>query len=201
MGLEPESNNIQYPSSISADGTHFVFDEQMRGDSTIYMVPLRGERRVTSLIATMFDERNSQLSGDDRWIACQSNESGRDEVYVRPFPGVDGGRSQVSTGGGRQPLWAPNSRELSDVDPDGRIVAVPIQLSPGFSAGSPRAIVDRPLVLGLTGIPGRMYDVSRDGQRFLIIKAGGDGDQPAPSPQIVVVQNWFQELKRLAPTN
>ena len=100
MGLEPESNNIQYPSSISADGTHFVFDEQMRGDSTIYMVPLRGERRVTSLIATMFDERNSQLSGDDRWIACQSNESGRDEVYVRPFPGVDGGRSQVSTGGG-----------------------------------------------------------------------------------------------------
>lgn len=153
------------------------------------------------LIATGYNERNSQLSGDDRWLAYQSNESGRDEVYVRPFPGVEGGRWQLSNGGGTQPLWASDSGELFYVDPDSRIVAVPIQAGPGFLAGNPRAIIDKPIVATFAGAFGRMYDVSRDGQRFLIVRSAASSEPGAPPPQIVVVQNWTEELKRLAPVN
>ena len=79
-------------------------------------------------------------------------------------------------------------------------MAVPIEPGPGFTAGNPRVIVDGPFATILPGSQGRMYDVSRDGQRFLMIKADDIGEQAAP-PQIVVVQNWFEELKRLAPVN
>jgi len=147
----------------------------------------------------MFFEWNGELSADGRWLAYSSNESGRNEVYVRPFPGVEGGRWQVSTGGGTQPLWAPNSRELFYINPEGRIVAVPIQPGPGFIAGNAQTIVDGPLVMNPPGIGGRMYDVSRDGQRFLMVKPVESAEQEAPPPQIIVVQNWTEELKRLAP--
>ena len=222
-----ESMNVQFPSSISADGTRLVFEEQ-RPAPDVQLLALGGERpstlrepqgrpepgggttgsgrgepveprRVTPLVATMFAERNGDLSADGRWLAYESNESGRIEVYVRPFPEVDGGKWQVSTSGGRQPLWAPNSRELFFVDAEGRIVAVPIQTGPGFIAGNPQVIVDGPFATTLPGMVGRMYDVSRDGQRFLMVKALEGDDESAPPPQIIVVQNWFEELKRLAP--
>ena len=106
----------------------------------------------------------------------------------------------MSTGGGTHPLWAPNSRELFFVDPEGRIVAVPIQAGPGFIAGNPQVIVDGPFAtLSNTGTTGRMYDVSRDGQRFLMVKAVEGAEQAAPPSQIIVVQGWFEELTRLAP--
>jgi dipeptidyl aminopeptidase/acylaminoacyl peptidase len=195
-----EGKNIQYGSSISADGTALVFEEQTT-TADLHALALGGDRRATPLIATMFNEANGDLSRDGRWLAYRSNESGRFEVYVRPFPGVDGGRWQVSTGGGIQPLWAPNGRELFYVDPDGRIVAVPIEAGSGFRAGNPQVIVEGPFATILPGVNGRMYDVSRDGQRFLMVKRDDNGEQAAPPPQIVVVQNWFQELKRLAPVN
>ena len=194
-----ESANIQYASSISADGTQLVFEEQGRPSTDVQVLALGGERRATSLIATTFAETNGDLSRDGRWVAYESDESGRDEVYVRPFPEVDGGRWQVSTSGGSDPLWGPNSRELFFVDAEGRIVAVPIQPGPGFIAGNPQVMVDGPFATILTGIAGRMYDVSRDGQRFLMLKGVAGAEQSAPPPQIIVVQNWFEELKRLAP--
>ena len=122
-------------------------------------------------------------------------------MYVRPFPAVDSGRWQVSTNGGSQPLWAPNSRELYFVDPEGRIIGVPVQSGPGFIAGNPQVLVKSRLVRNPPTITGRMYDVSRDGRRFLLIKAVEGSEQAAPPPQIVVVQNWFEELKRLSPVN
>jgi len=197
-----ENTQVQYASSVSADGATLVFDEQQTATmADIQSLALGGDRRATPLIATPFTESTGDLSRDGRWLAYRSNESGRNEVYVRPFPGVDGGRWQVSTGGGTQPLWAPNSRELFYVDLDGRIVAVPIQPGPGFTAGNPQVIVEGPYATILPGVNGRMYDVSRDGQRFLMIKGEDSAGQAAPPPQIVVVQNWFEELKRLAPVN
>ena len=215
-----ESTNFHYPSSISVDGTRLLFEE---GPGNVQALTLAGDhpsttstdsgqarsgrgepvepRRVTSLITTTFAERNGDLSRDGRWVAYESNESGRNEVYVRPFPGVDGGRWQVSTGGGTQPLWAPNSRELFFVDPEGRIVAVPVQAGPGFVAGNPKVIVDGPFATIVPGFNGRMYDLSPDGQHFLMVKAGAGAEQAAPPAQIIVVQNWFEELKRLAPPN
>jgi serine/threonine-protein kinase len=195
-----ESKNTQYATSISADGTTLVFEEQTaRAD--IHVLPLGRDRGATPLIATMFAETNADLSRDGRWLAYRSNESGLNEVYVRPFPDVDGGRWQVSTGGGTQPLWAPNSRELFYVDPDGRVVAVPVQPGPGFTWGNPQVIVEGRFVTFFPGVNGRMYDVSGDGQRFLMMKAVEDTEQAAPPPQIIVVQDWFEELKRLAPVD
>ena len=194
-----ESMGLDIPVSVSADGATLVIEQQTRGD--LDLLALDGERRVTPLLATMFVERNGDLSADGRWIAYQSNDSGRFEIYVRPFPDVDGGRWQVSTSGGTQPVWASDSRELFFVDPDGRIVGVPVQAGVRFTAGNPRVMVDKVRVVSPPGIVGRMYDVSRDGQHFLMIK-GSEGDEQAPPPpQIIVVQNWFEELKRLAPAN
>lgn len=120
---------------------------------------------------------------------------------MRPFPGVDAGRWQVSTGGGAQPVWSADSRELFYVDPEGRIVAVPVQPGPGFVAGNPQVVVDGPFLLNIAAFGGRMYDVSRDGQRFLLLKGAEGAQQTAPPPQIIVVQNWLEELKRLVPVN
>jgi len=195
-----DSKRIQTPSSVSADGRTLFFEE-LTASSDVYALSLDGERKARALIATMFAERNAELSPDGRWLAYQSTESGRNEVYVRPFPDIEQGRWQVSAGGGRQPLWASNSRELFFVDPESRIVAVPVQPGPSFSAGDARVVVDTPVVPEQPGFSGRNYDVSRDGRRFLIVKDSVNDDRPsAPSP-IGVVQNWFEELKRLAPTN
>ena len=194
-----EGESIQYGSSISPDGTTLVLDEQTT-TTDLHALALNGERRVTPLVTTMFIETNGELSRDGRWLAYRSNESGRFEVYVRPFPDVDGGRWQVSSGGGLQPLWAPNGRELFYVDLEGRIVAVPIEPGSDFRAGNPHVVVEGAFATILPGTNGRMYDVSRDGQRFLMIKADDGREQPAPPPQIVVVQHWTEELKRLVPT-
>ena len=108
----------------------------------------------------------------------------------------------MSTSGGTQPMWAPNGRELFYVDPNGRVMTVPIQPGPGFTFGNPQVVVEGPFATILPGMNGRMYDVSRDGQRFLVLKGADSGKKEAdPPPQIVVVQNWDEELLRLAPTN
>lgn len=192
-----ESANAQFPTSFSPDGTRLLFREAPAdGASDIGILTLEGERRATPLMQTTFAEWNAEVSPDGRWIAYQSNESGRDEIYVRPFPQVDGGRWQVSTGGGTRPLWARNGRELFYLVGQGRMMAVALQRGPTFVVGNPQVIFDGPYVAPQ---PGRTYDVSADGQRFLMIKESGADQTSAPS-EIVIVQHWFEELKRLVPT-
>ena len=127
-----------------------------------------------------------------------SDQSGRNEIYVRPFPEVNGGRWQVSTGGGTQPLWARNGRELFYLTQAGRLMAVSIQQGRTFTFGNPQLVFDGQYVAPPEA--GRSYDVSPDGQRFLMIKdARPTGEAPSP-PQLIVVLDWFEELKRLVPT-
>ena len=91
--------------------------------------------KVAPLIATSFNESNGDISPDGRWIAYQSDESGREEIYVRPFPDVDaGGRWQISPNGGSRPLWARNGRELFYLSADHILMTVPVQTTPIFSA-------------------------------------------------------------------
>jgi serine/threonine-protein kinase len=140
---------------------------------------------------------NAEVSPDGHWLAFESsNESGVD-VYVRPFPDVDGGQWQVSTAGGVTPLWARNGRELFYVDPAGRIMSVSIAQGQRFSWGSPQVAVEKGFALRFGGFAGRTYDVSNDG-RFLVFEDVAT-DAPPRRPRIVVVQNWFEELKRLSP--
>jgi hypothetical protein len=122
-------------------------------------------------------------------------------VYVRPFPNVGGGQWQVSTTGGRQPLWARSGKELFFVGADGALLRVSVEASGAtWTAGTPVKLLEaRYFTNTSSGGSGRTYDVSPDGQRFLMIKAPG-GDASFAAPSLVVVQHWDEELKRLVPT-
>ena len=151
---------------------------------------------------TRFEERNGAVSPDGRWLAYESDASGRLEVYVRPFPNAADGQWQVSTTGGSQPLRAPSGRELFYFALDGTLMAVPVEArNTAWSAGAPAKILEARYFTGGFGAVtiGRTYDVSPDGRRFLMIKQGDGGGQTSAPPQIVVVQNWFEELRRLVP--
>jgi serine/threonine-protein kinase len=187
-------------NTFSPDGGRLIFraDTGTATGQDLRMLVLDGERRITPLIQTPFDERNAVISPDGKWIAFQSNESGTEEVYVRPFPDVESGRWQVSTTGGFHPAWAPNGRELFYVAADGRLMAVDVRSQGGFAAGVPRTLVDGGFYFNL--VPqGRSYDISPDGTRFLLIEAPNTGTQ-ADTAGLTVVLNWAEELKRLVPT-
>ena len=132
------------------------------------------------------------LARGGRYLAYESNESGRSEIYVRPYPNVQAGRWQFSRGGGTQPLWARNGRELFYVDSQGQLMAVPVQTESALEFGNAEIILDGTTVGGRIG---RTYDVSPDGERFLMITEAGASDV-----ELILVQNWGEELKRLVPT-
>jgi serine/threonine-protein kinase len=194
------SSNNQFATGITSDGTAVVFDEQtptMRRD--LMQLALDGTRRVTQLLQTKFDERNGIVSPDGRWLAYESNSSGQVEIYVRPFPNVGSGEWLVSRAGGKTPLWARSGKELFYVPADGALLRVPVEASGAiWNAGPPTKLLEgRYLTDVNAGV--RMYDVSPDGQRFLMIKALGS-DASAAAPAIIVVQHWDEELKRLVRT-
>ena len=195
-----EGAEAHTPNTFSPDGGRLIFSANT-GTATgrdLRMLVLDGERRITPLIQTPFDERNAEISPDGKWMAFQSNESGTEEVYVRPFPDVESGRWQVSTTGGFHPAWAPNGRELFYVAADGRLMAVDVRSQGGFAAGVPRMLVDGGFYFNLVA-QGRSYDISPDGTRFLLIQAPNTGTQ-ADTAGLTVVLNWAEELKRLVPT-
>ncbi len=197
-----ESANIQWGYSFSPDGESLVFRES-RPDTRVDLrvLSLTGDRGTETLVATEFQELNAELSPDGRWMAYQSDQSGRGEVYVRPFPNVDDGQWLISTGGGTNPLWAPDGRELFYLG-GAALMTVPVQTESSFAFATPEVLFETDDLV-TSGI-GRPYDVSPDGQRFLMIKeGGGEGgaeDASAP-PQMILVQNWHEELRRLVPVN
>jgi serine/threonine-protein kinase len=178
-------------TSISPDGKQLVVWQL----NDIGVVTLKTDTKPRPLIHTMFDEGRAYVSPDGRWLAYQSNESGEDQIYVQPFPQLSGGRWQVSPAGGIEPAWARNGRELFYIDGTGSLVAVPVQTEPTFTTGNPKKLFDAPYV-GVSGT--RRYDVTADGQRFLFIKGPSDASGGAASSTLVVVQQWAEELKRLA---
>ena len=132
-----ESPNSQGPKAISPDATRIVFVEEFpKTGSDLMMLTLDKQPHAEPLVRTTFDESNAEISPDGRWLAYQSNESGSNEVYVRPFPDVNGGRWQISTGGGQQPLWARSGEELFYRAPSGALVAVKIERARSFTAGA-----------------------------------------------------------------
>ena len=196
-----ESPNDHSAYGFSRDGRQLLLREEGTDiRETLTLLTLDGDRRMTSLIRTTFNQRNGEISPDGRWLVYESDESGREEIYVRPFPEVDRGRWQVSTGGGLRPLWARNGRELFYQAPDGALLGVPVAVEGGgsFRAGPPTKLVAGRYYMGEIYTSGRTYDVSADGRRFLMIKDAPAGEA-GPPPQLVVVLHWFEELKRLVP--
>jgi serine/threonine-protein kinase len=193
------SGRAQFLNGITPDGKVVVYNETtptMGRD--LLQLALDGTRRVTPLLQTKYDERNGIVSPDGRWLAYESDNSGTFQIYVRPFPNVGGGQWQVSTAGGRQPLWARSGKELFYFGSDGALLRVSVEGSgTTWNAGMPMKLLEGRYYTG-TG-SGRAYDVSLDGQRFLMIKSPGTDASAAPSA-LIVVQHWDEELKRLVPT-
>jgi serine/threonine-protein kinase len=192
---------VQFVTGITPDGTAAVFDEATPTMGIdLLQLALDGTRRVTPLLQTKFDERNGIVSPDGRWLAYESNRSGPYEIYVRPFPNVGGGEWQVSTAGGRQPLWARSGKEMFYFGSDGAMLRVPVASGATWNAGTPMKLFEgRYFTAAGSSSAGRTYDVSPDGQHFLMIK-GPATDSSAAPPALIVVQHWNEELKRLAPT-
>ena len=199
-----ESPSQQDPRVFTPDGAAVVYREttaESGYDLHLLTLPTEpgAKPQTRPLAQSRFIEDGPDFSPDGRWLAYASDESGQGEVYVRPFPNVEAGRWQVSTQGGTHPIWARNGRELFYSTPSGALVVVPVQTEGGFSAGNPRVLFEGTYLLSTAPGGPRQYDVHPDGTRFLRITAGNT--QTAVAPHIVVVQNWFEELKRLVPVN
>jgi predicted Ser/Thr protein kinase len=198
------SSKTQNATGGAPDGTAVVFYENMltMGGRDLMRLALDGTHKVTPLVQTKFEEQNGDVSPDGHWLVYQSDSSGRFEIYVRPFPNVSAGQWQVSTAGGRQPLWARSGNELFYVGPDGVLMRVSVEASGAtWNVGTPIQLFEGRDFFFNMGLAtsGRTYDVSPDGRRFLMIKAPG-ADATAAAPSLIVVQHWDEELKRLVPT-
>ncbi len=182
------------PNSWSPDGRFLAFHETNPATAADIWTLRLSDRSIQSFLQTPAAESAARFSPDGRWLAYTSGESGRPEIYVQPYPGP-GGKWQISTDGGTEAVWNPNGRELF-YRQRSQLMSVAIATQPAFSPGKPEVLIDGPYMLSAATLPN--YDVSRDGQRFLMVK---EGQQEPPPTQINVVLNWFDELKRLVPTN
>ena len=198
--VEPltSSETFKAPGPFLPDGMTLIFAEGRPGTQIdIGTLSLDGDHAVEWFLEGETGETFLDLSPDGRWIVYLSNESGQDEVYVQPFPNVDDGRWQLSQDGGVSPLWGPDSREVFflTVERPGApvtLMAAVNDTEPTFTPGIPRPLFDGPYRLG--GVNrSKAYDVSPDGQRFLMIK------EITTSEPLVLVQNWVGELTRLVP--
>jgi eukaryotic-like serine/threonine-protein kinase len=188
------SDYNQTPNSWSPDGQLLAFIENTPTTGYDIWVLRLGDRKAQPFLRTPFNESAPRFSPDGRWLAYVSDESGRNEIYVQPYPGP-GGKWQISTEGGTEPTWNRNGRELF-YRSGNKMMAVEITAQPSFSVGKPRVLFEGQYVLTPATFPN--YDVAPDGQRFLMLKPA-DQEQSAPS-QINVVLNWFEELKQKVPT-
>ena len=186
---------IGVPTAWSADGRHLIFYTlRTTGTTTgndLGVLAFDGEGTAEVLLETGADERHADLSPDGRWLAYESDASGAAEVYVSPFPDAEADRMTVSAGGGEQPRWSADGRELYYWSGAG-LMAVPVETVGGFAPGAPTRLFDLDAYQYHVG---RNYDVAPDG-RFLIVKPITDADVDAG---FVLVQNWASELERLVP--
>lgn len=205
------SVNSQWPTSATPDGSTIVgFDRAPRTlTSDVVTFPLTATavrpgaggagglmQPPAPSVASVRIPGFGEVSPDGRYLSYESEESGRKEIYVRPFPEADRNRWQISKGGGTRAVWARNGLELFYLDESGALTTVPVQTSgPTFVHGRPSTIFHTTYA---ESNPARHYDVSRDGQRFLMLK-DREPDPNATRAPIVVVDGWFGGLKWRVP--
>ena len=183
------------PLSWSPDGRFLLYQRaEPKTGIDLWVLPMTGERKPLAVVQTDMDQPGGEFSPDGRWLAYESNESGRFEVYVQPFPGV-GGKWQMSSAGGTQPRWRRDGKELYYLAPDARLMAVTVAATTDgktLDPGVPASLFRPPLASGAGVTAGRPeYTVAPDG-RFLMNTVV---DDTAPSP-ITIVLNWEEGLGR-----
>jgi serine/threonine-protein kinase len=187
------SDRSTFPFSWTRDGVlaFVVVDPSTQQD--LWVLRLDRRDKPAAFLETPFGEGAPAFSPDGRWIAYASGESGRNEIYVRPFPGP-GERVTISTEGGNEAVWSPNGREIFYRSGDA-MMSVPVSTGPTLNVGTPQRLFEKPYEASLALWAN--YDVASDGQRFLMVKTIDQQDAPA---QINVVLNWQEELKQRVPT-
>ena len=176
----------QLPVSVSPDGRYLLYWHNGATDTDLRVLPLDGESEPFDLVADDFNQFGAQISPDGRWFAYDSDESGQSEIYVSSFP-EPGRKWQISTDGGSLPRWRGDGRELYFLTPTAKVMAAQVDPSgAAFEVGEVTELFDAPR-MSLTGSD---YDVTRDGQRFLMNTVGDTAFQP-----ITLVVNWDAELE------
>ncbi len=182
------------PATWTADGR--LLFTRVHGDIgvpniDIGVLNVEGDRTVEMLLDGEFAELMPALSADGRWLAYTSIESGAAEVYVRPFPNLDDGRWQISTDGGSSPLWSPGGQRVYFLNRQSGIQVVEVETDPAFDHGVPTVAVAYSVTAGFG------YDLAPDGERFLVkVPAARSSDG---FTGMIIVQNWFEELKERVP--
>jgi serine/threonine-protein kinase len=181
-----KGDNRQWATSVAPDGTVALYEQHPMTLRDIWL--LTPDRKRTRFLTTPYQERVGRYSPNGRWIAYVSNDSGRDEVYVRPASG-GGGKVTISHDGGTEPVWAANGRELF-YRHGLRLYSAAVVAEKTFEASPAQVVLEGGYELDRgSGAASANYDVTRDGRRFIMIQA------PTASTNIVVVLNWFQELR------
>ena len=198
-----ESRTPQWANSWSSDGKFlaFVSNEEL---FDLWVLPLDSERKPEVFLKTSFSETAPAFSPDGRFLAYASNESGRFEIYVRPFP-IAGGKWQVSEGGGGYPRWSRDGRELFYRNEEG-LMHAPVETADGtLRAGTPRRVLEGAFRGGIAGLPlaGNIfsdYDAAPDGRRFVMFPAA-ESERRGEGAHAILVLHWFDELKHIFSTS
>ena len=205
--LVPLSGWVQWPYDWTPDGRFIIYgDGAAQTGDDLMILPMSGanaspagrseqkndgDRKPRPFLRTQFNEGDARFSPDGRWVAYVSDESGRSEVYVRPF--AESGQAvkrQISTAGGVSPRWRRDGKELFYLAVDKRLMAVPVQIGATFEAGTPAALFQVEVPAAFDGYD--QYDVTSDGQRFLINTTVAEANRLP----LTTVVNWTRDLKR-----
>jgi len=205
LGSKP--GRLILPWSLSPDGKMLAAIELSLAPLgfDIGTLSMEGKREIKELLQETYFEGEPQISPDGRYLAYQSDESGKGEIYVRTFPDVNKGRWQVSTGGGNSPLWSPDGRELFYRSGDATM-AVEVETEPTFERGNPKILFRGTYLSGnFLKTATTPWDIHPNGKKFLMIKpAAPTGAAPTaaiPQQKITIVVNWTEELKQRVPVH
>ena len=191
-----EREGVEAHMRWTPDGKGLVFQEDFGSAADIWVMNLEGDTEPRLFLQTPVNEAQPDLSPDGRFIVYHSSVSGgTSQIFVQPFTGP-GSRRQISTDGGVNPRWSPTGREIFYLDRTRQaIMAVEVRTEPELEVGAPQLLFEWPIGLGFS----RHWDVSPDGQRFVVL--GSSDAREESRPRINFVLNWFEELERLVPTN
>jgi serine/threonine-protein kinase len=193
----PSTTSFERPYSLSSDGAWLAFQRDgARTRADVWALPLQhadtdrpDAGKPIPILQTEFNEQAPMISPDGKWLAYQSDETGTDQIYVRPFPGP-GGKFPVSAAGGSSPVWAKNSHDLFFRAPEGMMMTSYSVHGMSFESTPPRLwAAKRDL--------GQWFDIAPDGKRFIVVE--NDTPEDRGSTDVTFVLNFFDELRRVAP--